>query len=218
MAARSRLDEEVRALLADDPELLAIADAIAETQSRRRRVRPLGLAAAAALAAVAALAFVFWPGGQSSGISGDRAYAAIGGQTRTLELRVAARSGKLLLRYDRAHGRLSAMGPGRALELGAASLPPAANRLAPSLAQRYGADVGPVLSLISEYPEIARSGHLQAVSAPSAAWRRYRWVRYRSALGYPVDVGLQPALLTPMAVRRGDGGTVVPIVSIYSSN
>jgi hypothetical protein len=218
MAARSRLDEEVRALLADDPELLAIADAIAETQSRRRRARPLGLAAAAAIAAVAALAFVFWPGGQSSGISGDKAYAAIGGQTHMLELRVAASSGKLLLRYDRAHGRLSAIGAGRALELRAASLPPAANRLAPSLAQRYGAGLGPVLSLISEYPDIARSGHLEAVPAPSAAWKQYRWVRYRSALGYPVDVGLQPALLTPMAVRRGDGGTVVPIISIYSSN
>jgi hypothetical protein len=218
MAARSRLDDEVRALLADDPELLAIADAIAETQSRRRRVRPLGLAAAAAIAAVAALAVVFWPGGRSTGISGDRAYAAIGGQTHTLELRVAAGSGTLLLRYDRAHGRLRAIGPGRALELRAASLPPAANRLAPSLAQRYGAGLGPVLSLISEYPDIARSGHLEAVPAPSAAWKRYRWVRYRSAFGYPVDVGLQPALLTPMAVRRGDGGAVVPIISIYSSN
>jgi hypothetical protein len=43
-------------------------------------------------------------------------------------------------------------------------------------------------------------------------------VRYRSSLGYPVEVGLQPALLTPMAVARGDGGTVVPIVSVYSSN
>jgi hypothetical protein len=218
MTARSRLDQEVRALLADDPELLAIADAIAQTQSRRRRVRPLGLAAAAAIAFVAALAFVFWPGGASSGISGDKAYAAIGGQTHTLELRVAAGSGKLLLRYDRVHGRLSVTGPGRALELRAASLPPAAKELAPSLAQRYGSGVGPVLSLISEYPEIARSGHLQAVPAPSAAWKRYRWVRYRSSLGYPVDVGLQPALLTPMAVTRGGGGTVVPIVSVYSSN
>ncbi|MDX6568208.1 MAG: hypothetical protein QOH15_786, partial [Gaiellales bacterium] len=46
MAPRTRLDEEVLALLADDPELLAIADAIAETQTPRRRVRPFGLAAA----------------------------------------------------------------------------------------------------------------------------------------------------------------------------
>ena len=116
------------------------------------------------------------------------------------------------------HGRLSVSGPGRALELRVADLPPAANRLAPSLVRRYGAGLGPVLSLISEYPEIARSGHLQAVPAPSAAWKRYRWVRYRSSLGYPVEVGLQPTLLTPMAVARGDGGTVVPIVSVYSSN
>jgi hypothetical protein len=133
-------------------------------------------------------------------------------------VRVATGSGKLLLRYDRVHGLLSAIGPGRTLELRASSLPPAANRLASSLAQRYGAGVGPVLSLISEYPEIARSGRLRVVPAPSAGWKRYRWVRYRSSLGYSVDVGLQPGLLTPMAVTRGDGDKVVPIVSVYASN
>jgi hypothetical protein len=218
MAPRTRLDEEVLALLADDPELLAIADAIAETQTPRRRVRPFGLAAAVAIAAVAAIAFVAWPGGGSSGISGDRAYAAIGGQTRTLEVRVAHGAGKLLLRYDRRQGRLSAIEPGRTLDLVEASLPPVASRLAAPLARRYGAGFGPVLSLVSEYPGIAKSGHLQVVSAPSAAWKRYRWVRYRSSLGYPVEVGLQPGLLTPVAVTRVGDGKVVPILSVYSGN
>jgi hypothetical protein len=218
MGQRTRLDEEVRSLLAGDPELLAIADAIAETQMPRRRVRPFGLAAAVAIAAAAAIAFVFWPGGGSSGISGDSAYAAIGGQARTLDVRVADGSGRLLLHYDRGRGRLSSSEQGRTLELERASLPPAATRLAPPFLQRYGAGFGPALSLVTEYPGVARSGHLQVVAAPSRAWSRYRWVRYRSSLGYPVEVGLQPGVLTPMAVTGGHDGKVRRIVSVFSTN
>ena len=55
MPGRTRLDDEVLELLADDPELLAIADAVSETQTRRRRVRPARLAGAAVLAGVAAV-------------------------------------------------------------------------------------------------------------------------------------------------------------------
>ncbi len=57
---------EIATLLADDPELLAIADAIAATQPsgrRRARRRRLALALAAALAvgfAVALFAFTRW--------------------------------------------------------------------------------------------------------------------------------------------------------------
>jgi hypothetical protein len=219
MARRTRLDDELLDLLADDPDLLAIADAIVETQPRRRRVRPAGLVAAAAVAVVATIAFVFWPGGESSGISGDKAYAAIGGQTRTLEVRVAEGAGTLLLlRFDRVHGRLSAIEDGRTIGLPAASLPPSATRLDPALAQRYGAGLGPVLSLVSEYPAVAKSGHLQIVPAPSAAWKQYEWVRYGSSLGYAVEVGLEHGFLKPMAVARAGGGTVMPIVSVYSSN
>ena len=80
---RSRLDDEVLELLADEPELLAIADAVVETQRPRRRVRPAGIVASAVvLAAVVALAFAFWPNGRSDGISDSTAVAAIGGRAR----------------------------------------------------------------------------------------------------------------------------------------
>jgi hypothetical protein len=216
--ARTRLDDEVLELLGDDPDLLAIADAVAETQTRRRRVRPAGLAAVVALAGIAVLALAFWPGGGSSGISGDTAYAAVGGQTRTLEVRFIQDSHKLRLRYDRLHGELSAIERDRTLRLPAAGLPPAANTLAPSLERRYGADLGPVLSLVSEYPGVAKSGHLEEIAAPSPAWKQLEWVRYRSSLGYDVEIGLKRIALMPIAVTREGSGKVVRLIDVYSTN
>jgi hypothetical protein len=220
MTARTRLDDEILDLLGDDPELLAIADAVAETQTQthRRRVRPVRLLAVAALACVAALAIAFWPGGGSSGISGNVAYAAVGGQTRTLEVRLLDGSKPLRLSYDRLHGELSAIGRDRTLRLPAAGLPPAADTLAPSLARLYGADLGPVLSLVTEYPGVAKSGHLDEIAAPSAAWKQLEWVRYRSTLGYDVEIGLKPVALLPIAVTRKGSGKVVRLIDVYSSN
>src|SRR5205807_1519820 len=74
-------DPEVFETLRDEPELLALADAVAETQQLdrpRRRVplvRPLALAAAGAAAVVAVL---LWPGGGGHNPVLDRALAAIG--------------------------------------------------------------------------------------------------------------------------------------------
>jgi hypothetical protein len=218
MPARTRLDDEVIELLADDPELLAIADAVAETQTRRRRVRPVGIAACAALVCVVAAVVALWPGGGSSGISGNTAYAAVGGSTRTLEMRLLDGPRTLRLRYDRSAGQLSVIERGQTLRLPSASLPPAEGTLAPSLQRRFGSDFGPVLSLITEYPAMARDGHLSAAKAPGRAWTRLEWVRYRSALGYAVEVGLRPVVMTPIAVTRAGSGTVVPLVNVYSTN
>ena len=91
--ARTRLDDEVLDLLAGEPELRAIADAVAETQTRRRRVRPVGVAVGVAVLAAAALAFAFWSGGGSSGISGNTAYAGVGGGARLLAHRGCHRAG-----------------------------------------------------------------------------------------------------------------------------
>jgi hypothetical protein len=72
-------EPELVELLAEDPELLAVADAIATTQVRRRRRRTSRvIAAATAAAAVAALAVASpWQGSRPPSLV-DRALAAIG--------------------------------------------------------------------------------------------------------------------------------------------
>jgi hypothetical protein len=178
----------------------------------------VGLVAAGALVCLAALAVAFWPGGGSPGISGNTAYAAVGGQTRTLEVRFVEGTKPLRLSYDRLQGELSAIGRDRTLRLPAAGLPPAADTLAPSLARLYGRGLGPVLSLVTEYPGVAKSGHLDEIPAPSAAWKQLEWVRYRSTLGYDVEIGLKPVALLPIAVTREGSGKVVRLIDVYSSN
>jgi hypothetical protein len=71
-------EPDVVALLADEPELLAVADAIATTKPvrRRRRAWPALVAAAVGIA-VALSALTFWEGGDR-GTLVDRALAAVG--------------------------------------------------------------------------------------------------------------------------------------------
>jgi hypothetical protein len=218
MARRTRLDDEVLELLADEPELLAIADAFAETQARRRRMRPLGLAAAVALVAAVALALAFWPGGGSSGISGNTAYAAIGGGTRMLQITTRIHTRRVTLSYDRALGRLIAYGRGRPVQLPAAVLPPRAESLAPALRAEFGPDVGPALSLAVEYPGLAKAGKLHSIDAPRGAEPELRWVSYRSALGYVVDVGLRVQDLYPARVARAGSRVFVRVTSLTNKD
>jgi hypothetical protein len=74
-------DPEIFEALRDEPELLAIADAVAETQrppARRLLLSPPArVVAIAAAAAAVALAVLLWPGGGKHGVL-DRALAAIG--------------------------------------------------------------------------------------------------------------------------------------------
>ena len=85
-------DPEVLEALRDKPELLALADAVAETQrparakQRYRLARPTALLAAGAAAVLVAL---FWPGGGGGNGILERALAAIGrGQVLHLVVRV----------------------------------------------------------------------------------------------------------------------------------
>jgi len=215
MARRTRLDDEVLELLADEPELLAIADAFAETQARRRRVRPVGLAAAAALIAAFAIAFAFWPGG---GSSDNTAYAAMGGGSRMLRITMRMDARRVTLRYDRALGRLTAFGRGRPLHLSAAALPPRATSLAPALSAQLGADVGVAVSLAVEYPELAKAGKLHTIDAPSGADAGLHWVSYRSALGYVVDVGLRVQDMYPARVVQAGSHMVVRVTSLTTTD
>jgi hypothetical protein len=54
-------DVEVVELLHNEPELLALADALTEARPRRRKLYPITLPVAAAVAAGVALALLYWP-------------------------------------------------------------------------------------------------------------------------------------------------------------
>jgi hypothetical protein len=219
MMARTRLDHEVLELLADEPELLAIADAVAETQRPRRRVRPAGVAAGIALVAAAVIAFAFWSGGGSNGISGNTAYAAIGGASRMLQISVVADERHVTLTYDRGHEQLTAATRGRRVGVPATALPPQATALPPSFGGRFaGVDIGPVVSLLSEYPGLARAGDLQPVARPPRGDRSLRWVSYRSSLGYVVEVGLAEPLLRPVEVERSGASAPIKVLQLATSN
>jgi hypothetical protein len=200
--ARTRLDDEVLELLAGDPELRAIADAFAETQVARRRIRPVGVAVAVALAAAVVLAFAFWSDGGSTGISGNTAYAGIGGAARLLQVDVVSGGRHVSMQYDRASQQLTASRNGTTTRVAASALPPGSTSLAPALERRFGPGIGPAVSLLTEYPSLAKAGKLHAVARPPRGEGALRWVSYRSALGYVVEVGLRPGVLKPLAVVR----------------
>ena len=92
-------DPEVVDLLRDEPELLALADAVADTQRLpSRRARRLGprIAVVAALAAGIAAAVLFWPsGGTNNGVLG-RAAAALGDDP-ILHLKLEMPAGSVLV-------------------------------------------------------------------------------------------------------------------------
>jgi len=77
-------DREVLDLLRDEPELLAIADAVADTQQKPRPFRPFRSIGAVALAVAAIFVLVLaapWDrGGGGRGTVLDRAFAAVGGE------------------------------------------------------------------------------------------------------------------------------------------
>jgi hypothetical protein len=77
-------DREVLGLLRDEPELLAIADAVADTQHRPRPFRAFRMVGTVALAVVAVFVLVLaapWDrGGGGRGSVLDRAFAAVGGE------------------------------------------------------------------------------------------------------------------------------------------
>jgi RNA polymerase sigma-70 factor (ECF subfamily) len=103
--AMSLRDPEVLELLRDEPELLALADAVAATQSppahRRLRTPPRLLAGVAAVAALVFALVLFLPGGGSNGIL-DRALAAIGqGRVLHLVMRMPTDTGLVELKSGR---------------------------------------------------------------------------------------------------------------------
>lgn len=217
MRSRTRLDEEVLELLAGEPELLAIADAFAETQGRRRRVRPVGVAAGVALLAAATVALVLWSSGGSSGMSGNVAYAAMGGGARVLGLRVGPAATGLGLSYDRKRGELTVTSRGRQVRVPAMALPPQATTVAPTLAP-FGAGTALAVSLLTEYPDRAKAGDLQAVKRRPRGFDSLRWVSYRSSLGYAVQVGLKGAAMVPVEVVRAGGARPLRVIGVFATN
>jgi hypothetical protein len=123
----------------------------------------------------------------------------------------------LMLRYDRRLGQLGVTDQGEAVQVPAAALPPQATTLAPALS-RFGEDVGLGVSLLVEYPERARSGRLEDVSAPPGGAKALHWVSYHSSLGYVVEVGLRGAALLPAEVVQQDGGTPLRVPNVFAAN
>ncbi len=141
----------------------------------RRRVRPVAARRRGrrSSCAAAALAFAFWSGGGSSGISGNTAYAAsvAARASWTIEVRVTG-PGHVALRYDRRAGSADAR-PARAGRSASPSAEPAARGERRSL-RRCAAASAPTsarrVSLLVEYPPLAKAGKLDDVSPlPRAA-------------------------------------------------
>jgi hypothetical protein len=93
-------DPEILEVLRDEPELLALADAVAETQrppkrSRLHRTAPRAFAGAFLVAAAVLIVFLVVPGGGGHGIV-DRALAAIG-NGRVLHLVTESPTGRVLV-------------------------------------------------------------------------------------------------------------------------
>jgi hypothetical protein len=98
-------DVETLEVLRDQPELLAIADAVASTRRRRRRLpRRLLLAAAAALAAVGVALLAPWQGENGGGLVTERALAALPARGPVMHVILEQRLGT---RVQLATGRLS---------------------------------------------------------------------------------------------------------------
>jgi len=100
-------DPEVVDLLRDEPELLALADAVADTQGQPQRVSGLApkLAAVAVVAAGIAAVVLLWPGGGSgNGVLG-RALAAIG-DGQVLHLVMQGKTGEVLVNLDSGERRV----------------------------------------------------------------------------------------------------------------
>jgi hypothetical protein len=98
-------DPEVFEALRDEPELLAIADAVEETQRLPRSSRRRALYRSAALVAVGASALVavlLWPSGRGRSPILDRALAAIGNEP-VLHLVVRAPTGRQLVNLRTGH-------------------------------------------------------------------------------------------------------------------
>ena len=71
---------------------------------------------------------------------------------------------------------------------------------------------------MSEYPAAAKAGRLETIAAPARRWDQLEWVRYRSRLGYDVEVGLKRDALIPAAVGRRGSRTIERLVDVYSTN
>jgi hypothetical protein len=213
--SRVQLDAELLELLADEPELLAIADAFVETQTRRRRVRPAVLVGAGALVACAvALAFALAPSGRSTGVSVSAAVAAVGGDARFVDLRLDQGAHPVVLNYDRVHGLLTVSGHGTTRQVASAQLASAGA----GLEREFGAPTATAASLLVEYSVRAKSGSLKSVSAPSGQSPTLRWVSYSSSLGYTIEVGLLPGTLVPQVMLRRGSKIALRVGSLNVSN
>jgi hypothetical protein len=191
-------DREVFEELRDDPELLAIADAVVETQ-RLRRIKPVGLLAGIAVAAVALFALVLaapW-GGDGGGGFPDQALAAIGTQGPVTHLTTSLDS------------------PG-AQSLTAESFYDPRTRLLRVVTRDEGSVVSDFTTRATEdefttfpglldaaafYRTALANGQAKVVGEGDWHGRPVSWVQLRKPGGFPLRIGLDRSTFRPVVFR-----------------
>lgn len=191
-------DREVLEELRDDPELLAIADAVVETQ-RLRRVKPVGLLAGIAVAAAALFVLLLaspWNGGGGGGFP-DRAIAAIDTQGPVTHLTTSLAS------------------PG-AEQLTAESFYDPRTRLLRVVTRDEGQVVSDftthatedefttfpgLLDAAAYYRTALATGEARVVGEGDWHGRSVYWVQLRKAGGFPLRVGLERDTYRPVVFR-----------------
>jgi hypothetical protein len=211
-------DPEVLEVLRDEPELLALADAVAETQQLQRRSHRRAVSrwtAVAAIGAGALLLALLWPGSGSRNIVLDRALAAIGNQP-VLHLVTRAPIGEQLVNLhtgrttvpmyeleswsDRSAKRFHLIERVNGQVVGEVLLPQ----------DGAGASFGPVepayAALWSGYREALASGKAKITRHATLYGRPVYWLTFSSVEGPGSLVAIDRRDYRPLAFRFNLGG------------
>ena len=196
-------DREVLDELRDDPELLAIADAVVETQRIRRRSRPWGVATVVALAAALFLLVLAspWDRGGGQGSILDRALAAIEtkGPVVHMTIRLEESSGRFSpitteSFYDKQRGlvRVISRSDGELL----------ADYTTKAWEDEFVMFPG-LLDGAEYYREALASGKARVVGKGTWSGRPVRWVRLEGGRGGPgvLEIGIDPDSYRPVVFR-----------------
>jgi hypothetical protein len=213
-------DREVLEALRDEPELLAIADAVAETHLRRRRRTgfPVLAAASAAAAALVLLLVDPWSGGGGPSLA-DRALAAIG-------------DGPIV------HAVLRFKVPGHRIELATGRAAPIVRTAETWADDRKGLllsvvrqdgqvlgrhtsriqpDVFYPLSLAALYRDGLEQGKVQKIRDGVVRGKPVIWVAY-SRRGLTVESALDAETYVPLVMRYVRGGRVFMQLDVLQMN
>jgi hypothetical protein len=213
-------DREVLDLLRDEPELLAIADAVAETEHAPRLLRPLRALAAVALAAAAIFALVLaapWDRGQGGTVL-ERASAAVdsSGPVVHMTIRIdppgAYRAVETETFYDKPHKLL------RVISRSEDSLNPLADYTTRAAEDAFVTFPG-LLDAADFYRAALETGRATVVGEGTWNGRPVYWVRLKKGGGLVFEVGVDRRSYRPVVFRglnpdRSSAGFQVAVVGL----